>query len=581
MELFTLGNILTLVIVILIILLFRVLDKKRRPMDMLKGYAERLKRDLEKHAEAQATELEGFVAELKAMQTAAGILMNQLRETNTEMSGRVEAMASIDARLREYSASLSDLTAMTAKVQENLNRIRDEHSFIESISEYIQEAQSKAAEIKKDIDDIEARFQRDNDAALEKSLEGLGAEARALVSDLAAEAETIERRVEDHRAALDAAEKTRAAHLAHDMEAIDRVLKHAVEQAALRADKMEDAALVKLKEKAQERVRGLQHDEEEKLREYHAQAQERVTRVYEVIRALKDDWKKERAEWDAAAREAREGMAALEKNLEGVRALSEGLVTEQTGRFMALADDMRKNAAAQEEALREAAAAGESRLAGLAAELGRRADEGLAVVDEKVAAFRHETERMLSEEKALSEQALREASGRAGAQIDALESRIGEVDERLARFSEALDTRSRERMAAMDEDLAAFQARARGLLSEEETRLERTADALAENAKAHIEGIDARAAAFETRSSELIAAGEERFAGLQAAAEQAVAAGEERLAGLRTDTERAVVAGEERLASVSAAIEKRAAEGLAAGEDTLARFTEAMDKRAA
>jgi hypothetical protein len=69
-----------------------------------------------------------------------------------------------------------------------------------------------------------------------------------------AETQTIGRKVDEHREAVDKLERGRVERLARDEQRIEKLLTEAVERAGSKADKVEEAALSKLREQAQERV---------------------------------------------------------------------------------------------------------------------------------------------------------------------------------------------------------------------------------------------------------------------------------------------------------------------------------------
>ena len=306
MEFFTPGNLLTLGIVLFILILYRQLDRNSRTLKLLRDYSEKLKKELKSFTEEQEKAVKDYAVSLNVEKDSAKELMKRLQLTEEEMAEKAAAVSRIDAQLKGYENSLSELDKMTARVQENMSRVRDESAFVESANKRISEAKNKLHELDNELRNLEARFERENSESLEKTAEAVLASVRSTVSDLRSEAETAERRVEDHRQEINKIEQDRAASLARDTETINKMLSRVLEQAAKRADKMEDAALASLKEQAEDRIRKLKNSEEERLRSYHESAKERVAEVNLLVKNIREEWRAERSEWEARDKALRE-----------------------------------------------------------------------------------------------------------------------------------------------------------------------------------------------------------------------------------------------------------------------------------
>jgi chromosome segregation ATPase len=299
---FTGGNLLSLGIVGLAFILYHQLTRRSRTLDKVREYGKRLREELAVFVAEKESAVKDYGIELEVQQTAAKELLKRLVITDEELADKAAAMAKIDERISSYDSSLEELVRMTALVQENLNRIKEESAFVENAAKRVSQAEDKLRMVEKDLGDMEARFERDNAGALEKAAERVLASANSLVSDLRSEAETIERKVGDHREAVDQAEKQRADSLARDLEIINNALKEAVGRAGARADKVEEAALVKLREQALERVQRFQTAVEEKLKTYQESAKTRVSETQGLLKSFKDEWKAEYAEIEGKQR---------------------------------------------------------------------------------------------------------------------------------------------------------------------------------------------------------------------------------------------------------------------------------------
>jgi chromosome segregation ATPase len=252
---FTLGNIITLCIVVLALVLFRVLDKNNRSMSNVRKYADKCKQEIAVYAEEKSMAVKNFGIDLDVEKKAAMQLMKNIQKlTEEELTKKSESISRIEEHIQAFESSLEELTGMTDRVQENLNRIRDESAFVESTGKRVNEAKEKFEQLEKafsaankNLEITQERLERKNVETLEQTAAEVITSARAMLSDFEATAQSIENRIEEQRDELAKSEREREAAIAHDMELVKKTLKDVLENAGTLADKMEDAALVKLR----------------------------------------------------------------------------------------------------------------------------------------------------------------------------------------------------------------------------------------------------------------------------------------------------------------------------------------------
>ena len=366
MEFFTVGNLLTLGIVLLILFLYRQMDRNSRNLKILREYSEKIKKELGSFVEEQEKAVRDYSVSLNVERDSAKELMKHLQFTAEELAEKAATVVRIDNHIKSYENSMADLDRMTGRVQENMNRIRDESAFVESAGKRLTEAKDRLAEMEKELGNLETRFERENAESLEKTAEAVIASVKSAVSDLSAAAETIENQVEEHRQEINKIEEDRAANMARDMEYIDNVLKNAVEQAGRRADKMEETALVSLKEQAEDRIRRLKTAEEERLRVYQESAKARVAEIQNQIKGFREEWRAERSGWEAKDRTIRDerrkdiqelnaffsesekrisaAQGVMENRMEELSARTEGMVSSQEALLLKAAEEMKQKA---------------------------------------------------------------------------------------------------------------------------------------------------------------------------------------------------------------------------------------------
>jgi nucleoside-triphosphatase THEP1 len=215
--------------------------------------------------------------------------------TEEELAKKSHAITKIEEHIHAYESSLEELFEMTDRVQENLNRIRDESAFVESTNRRVGEAKdrfdhySKAlAAAEKNLHETELRLEKKNAEVLEKTAEGMLVSVKSRVSDFESTAQGIGRKVEEHKEAIVKAEREREINLANDIEQTKKQLKDILENAGKRADKIEEAALVKLREQAQERITQIKEFFEEKIKNTQDTLKSEQTDISDKIKTVFD-----------------------------------------------------------------------------------------------------------------------------------------------------------------------------------------------------------------------------------------------------------------------------------------------------
>jgi len=366
MDFFTIGNLLTLGIVLFVLILYRQMDRNSRKLEKLREYSEKIKKELSSFVEEQEKAVRDYGISLNVERDSARELMKHLQFTQDELAEKAATVARIDNQIKGYENTLTELERMTGRVQENLNRIRDESAFVEATGKKLTEAKEKLSELEKGLGGLENQFERENSASLEKASEEVIASVKSLVSDLSANAESIERQVDDHRQEINKIEEARAANLARDMDFINNTVKNAMEQAGKRADKMEEAALVNLKEQAEDRIRRLKTAEEERLKVYQESAKARVAEIQNQIKGIREEWRAERNDWEARDKAVRDerrkdmqelgaafsesekrvsaAQETIENRMEELSARTGALVSSQEAVLLKAAEEMKQKA---------------------------------------------------------------------------------------------------------------------------------------------------------------------------------------------------------------------------------------------
>jgi chromosome segregation ATPase len=472
MGFFTVGNLITLSIVALTLLLYRQLDRKNRPLERVRKYVDKVMADLDAYAEEKGAAVKDFGIALEVERKSAAELMKRLQSlTEQELAEKAAALSNLDKRISAYDASLGELDKMTLRVQENLSRIREESAFVENAGRRVGEAQEKLNKIEKELGGLVGRFEEENSENLERAAEAAISAVKSVVSDLEVRAETISRQVEDHREAVDKIEHERAASLARDMNLVNKTLREAVEKAGTRADKMEEAALVKLRDQAQERVNRLQAAWEEKLRAAQETVKTRLANIQDLLKThreewkteygeiearqkqYRDEWKKDAQELDVLAKQQRETWAVLSQEAERNILETSGARLEEYKRAQAeefkqlagLADDVARLDGELRLSMRETESRVNADFTRFEQETARARETSAAEFSAQVAALRTEMDGVEQELNNLKNKAYDNVSEKLKLFEDDFFADLGkrgsDIDRRLAEWQDSLDAR--------------------------------------------------------------------------------------------------------------------------------------------
>lgn len=149
--LFTTGNLITLGIVAVVLLVYRQLDRDNRSLEKVKKFADRLRDELAVYVDKRSEDLQRYGIELDVQQKAAKALLARLQSVEEGLSARAEAIGAIEKRLGEYDSALARLMEMTARVDENLARLHEESEFTDGVARKLDAAAKAMGSIEREL----------------------------------------------------------------------------------------------------------------------------------------------------------------------------------------------------------------------------------------------------------------------------------------------------------------------------------------------------------------------------------------------------------------------------------------------
>jgi DNA repair exonuclease SbcCD ATPase subunit len=519
---FTTGNLITLGLVLVVLLVYRQLDKDNRSLEKVKKFADRQRDELSAYIEKRSEDLQRFGIELDVQQKAAKVALDRIQAVQEGLSQKAEAIVGIEKRLAEYDAALARLKDMTSRVDENLVRIHEEADFVDSVARRVEAAQKDLQLVQRELPTLRESFAKDSEAALGRFKSETLADLRGSVAELAG---VVEKAKAEAQASVERVESGKAS--------IERELAKGLERARTDAEKLEDLAFAKLKESSDAKAGRLKELVEEKFAQLGALAKEKATETQGIVKSFKAEWKAEAEELLEKGRaEATEAAAALGAKVEEAEtriaasaasvAMSEKSVAELASRAdterEALVAKLRNDREIVEAKL---AADGAALQTKVFEEFGRRIGEYSSEVES-----RFERLEAAGAEIGSLDQALRASMEQAERRVDNDFEAFGrELEDRRRRFEEGFlaETSSvRVGMKALEDELDALKTRAYDNVS---AKLKVFEDEFFVDLKARSESVEQRLEAWRsdldrTLSDLAASAASERAAAEKASADE-------------------------------------------------------------
>ena len=251
--LFSIGDLITLVAVLLILVVFRALDRNNRSLEKLKRFSGKIMENLSAFVEEKTGAIRDLSLELQASLKTGREILKRSRDVEEALQGRAGDIESIQKRLTEYDRVLAELAGMSDRVEQNLEKVRRESDFVETVGKKIREAAGQMERLEKRIPALEGEFAAAGKKALgEARVELLGGIDRAVgamresvgesdskVRDFAAYIARLESRTEQM-------EKERVAALTRTLDGFDTELRAKLSRAVLSAESLEGEVFEKL-----------------------------------------------------------------------------------------------------------------------------------------------------------------------------------------------------------------------------------------------------------------------------------------------------------------------------------------------
>lgn len=302
--LFSIGNLITLGIVLIFFFVYHKLTANNRSLEKVKRLADKLEVQLNDYVGERAEELKHYGIDLDVQQKAAKIALEKLQTAQAAVAEKAEAVGVIAERFKEYDEVLAKLMDMTARVDENLKRVHEEEVFAEGVNRKLDLAKKSLAAIEREMPLLREGFAQDAQKTIENFRDSILAELQSALTSVETELNTVR---DEALAAFEKAQSARAL--------VDEEFEKALATAQDRASSVEDKAFATLRtsietkakensDAAEAKTLALSQNIDRRIAELEAEAERRLVQVGQetssqvgslktLIEAFKEDWKRE------------------------------------------------------------------------------------------------------------------------------------------------------------------------------------------------------------------------------------------------------------------------------------------------
>ncbi len=290
---FDLGNLVAIGITLIMILVYRVLDRDNRSLEKVKKYAEKLRDDMAVYADQRADDLKGYAIELDVHQKAAREILKRVQATEDALNSRAEQIGGMAARIAEYDKALAELKDMSSRVDENLTAIHDESTFVDGIARTLKSSKVEIDQLRASIPGMRESLAADMQQTINDLRESFSGEIRSALDDAQEQVEELRRQAKDGTDAV-AETNAEAVQAAEEkFRAIDAELTDAFRRARDEGERLEDSSFQKLRDQIEARGTKLSDAIDDRFNTLRDQAKEKINETQGMLKSFKADWRRE------------------------------------------------------------------------------------------------------------------------------------------------------------------------------------------------------------------------------------------------------------------------------------------------
>ncbi len=194
---FSFGNLLSIVIVLIILIIYRQIDRNNRSLEKVKRFSDKMKGELAKSVEEKSSEMKNLAIELQVNMKAGKEVLKRVRDVEDGLHERAEGIEEIRKKIEGYDHALEELVGMTIRVEENLKRIQAESLFVDKVGKRITVASEKLKKVEQEISQVGDKFRQENRRGLQNLRDEIAKSTEQRIREMAVNIQASEKKVKD------------------------------------------------------------------------------------------------------------------------------------------------------------------------------------------------------------------------------------------------------------------------------------------------------------------------------------------------------------------------------------------------
>lgn len=160
--LFNIGDIIVLAIVVLVLFLNRQFDKNNRSLEKVRKYADKVKDELDRIVNEKKTQIHDLSIDIEVQEKTNREILKRVVLANEESAERSGELDILKNSLSNVTGRLEELDLLTRNVDENLQRIKKESEYVDSVGVRLNDLLKKNEELQGGMAALHEAFRQDN-----------------------------------------------------------------------------------------------------------------------------------------------------------------------------------------------------------------------------------------------------------------------------------------------------------------------------------------------------------------------------------------------------------------------------------
>ncbi len=486
--LFSVGDVITFAVVLLLLVIFRAADRNNRSIEKLKRFGDKVMEGLGTFVEERTGEMRRLTTDLAASMKDGAEVLRRSQAVEEDLASRAGEVASLQKRLADLDSSLHGLAEASGRADQEVKRLREQSAWVEEVNRRVAATASRLDAVEASARQLAEKLAAQGRAALESVREEVVGAVSERVAGLTEQVSAAEAGSKDLaafvarlQASAAAVEQDRAASARNALEGFDAEIGARLAAAIEGAAGFEEEVFSKLRQaiegheaEAQQgldrvarsladheadldyRMRRLEEsapDPAALVATLHAAVEQAAAASREELtslgRTLSEEWQREIAATAEEKARLAAGITELSGGLDALKAKAYQDVTDKLKLFEdAFFADLRSRSTAMQEKLGAWQAAEAAAIEGRVAELERAVAERAAASEAAVAGLRDSLRSEI-------ERARGDAAGVFEKEMASLRDAVEGASRKIHREVEGISAEAESAVAAVRDELAA------------------------------------------------------------------------------------------------------------------------------